>query len=223
MLYTFYKIIFCFISREAQTFYGIVLSIPMLFMFTKKTYFYINLVNNIFIFVGFNEQGLSNISKNQYNNELSKNGLYSLFSAFRHNTLDYDKFYKTLDNKIVMARAKELFGFNDKTSKFIDKDGKVIKPNIMFIMVESLSTEYMVSAEYKGSTPNLDKLIEKSLYFNNVYATGTRTVRGMEAVALSIPPTPGRSIVKRPNNSNLFSAGFIFKEKGYDNKFLYHC
>ncbi|MCJ7766127.1 MAG: LTA synthase family protein, partial [Thiovulaceae bacterium] len=38
---------------------------------------------------------------------------------------------------------------------------------------------------------------------------------------LSIPPTPGRSIVKRPNNHNLSSVGFVFKEKGYDNKFIY--
>ena len=36
-----------------------------------------------------NEQSLANISDNQFNNELSKNGLYSLFSAFRNNTLNY--------------------------------------------------------------------------------------------------------------------------------------
>jgi phosphoglycerol transferase MdoB-like AlkP superfamily enzyme len=43
----------------------------------------------------------------------------------------------------------------------------------------------------------------------------------MEAVTLSIVPTPGRSIVKRPDNHNMFSTGFIFEEKGYENKFLY--
>ncbi|MGE8069577.1 inositol monophosphatase family protein, partial [Pseudomonas sp. NPDC089569] len=31
---------------------------------------------------------------------------------------------------------------------------------------------------------------------NNFYATGTRTDRGLEAITLAIPPTPGRSIVK---------------------------
>jgi phosphoglycerol transferase MdoB-like AlkP superfamily enzyme len=54
-----------------------------------------------------------------------------------------------------------------------------------------------------------------------MYATGTRTIRGMEALSLSIPPTPGSSIVRRPGNSNLFTVGTIFKNEGYDRTFLY--
>lgn len=47
-------------------------------------------------------------------------------------------------------------------------------------------------------TPELDALSDQSLLFTRFYASGTRTVRGMEALALSVPPTPGESIVKRP-------------------------
>jgi hypothetical protein len=50
---------------------------------------------SILFFNIINEQSLSNISVNQFNNELSKNGLYSLFSAFRNNTLNYDENYMT--------------------------------------------------------------------------------------------------------------------------------
>ncbi|GMT47573.1 MAG: sulfatase [bacterium] len=169
-----------------------------------------------------NKQSLADISDNQYDNELSKDGLYSLFSAFRNNTLDYDEFYKTGNIKTVMSNLKSLTGFDDNSLKFIRKEGKELKYNIILIMVESLSAEYMgVFGDNRGLTPNLDRLAEKSLFFNNFYATGTRTVRGMEAVTLSVPPTPGRSIVKRPDNHNMFSSGFIFKEKGYENKFIY--
>ncbi len=92
----------------------------------------------------------------------------------------------------------------------------------MLIMVESLSAEYMGAfGDNRGWTPNLDNLAKRSLFFDNVYATGTRTVRGMEAVVLSVPPSPGRSIIKRPDCHDMFSAGFIFKEKGYENKFIY--
>jgi len=169
-----------------------------------------------------NNQSLADISDNQYDNELSKDGLYSLFSAFRNNTLDYDEFYKTGNIKTVMSNLKSLTGFDDNSLKFIRKEGKELKYNIILIMVESLSAEYMgVFGDNRGLTPNLDRLAEKSLFFNNFYATGTRTVRGMEAVTLSVPPTPGRSIVKRPDNHNMFSSGFIFKEKGYENKFIY--
>jgi phosphoglycerol transferase MdoB-like AlkP superfamily enzyme len=52
-------------------------------------------------------------------------------------------------------------------------------------------------------------------------ATGTRTVRGMEALTLSIPPTPGRSIVKRPDNANLFTIGTVFRDRGYKTSFIY--
>jgi len=170
----------------------------------------------------FNKQSYSHVSKNMYNNELAKNGFYSLFSAFRNNTLDYDEYYKTLDNEVVMKEIKKLVGFDDKNLKKIQNQGKEQKHNVMLILVESLSAKYMgVYGDTKGWTPHLDALTKESLFFNNLYATGTRTVRGMEAITLSLVPTPGRSIVKRPDNHNMFSAGFIFKEKGYENKFLY--
>jgi phosphoglycerol transferase MdoB-like AlkP superfamily enzyme len=59
------------------------------------------------------------------------------------------------------------------------------------------------------------------MFFNNFYATGTRTIRGMESITLSVPPMPGRSIVKRPDNHNMYSSGFIFRDKGYETKFIY--
>ena len=173
-------------------------------------------------FYGMNEQSLANISVNQFNNELSKNGLYSLFSAFRNNILDYDRYYKTESIEIIMSHLKNLNKLDDNYTRFIKKTGEELKYNVMLIMVESLSAEYMGAfGDGRGWTPNLDKLAKRSLFFNNFYATGTRTDRGMEAVVLSVPPTPGRSIIKRPDCHNMFSAGFIFQEKGYENKFIY--
>ena len=43
----------------------------------------------------------------------------------------------------------------------------------------------------------------------------------MEALTLSVPPTPGNSIVRRPDNQNLFSVATIFKEKNYQPYFIY--
>ena len=54
-----------------------------------------------------------------------------------------------------------------------------------------------------------------------MYATGTRTVRGMEALTLCVPPTPGNSIVRRPNNESIFSIATILKKKNYDLSFIY--
>ena len=168
------------------------------------------------------KQPLSKISQNIYNNELAKDGLYSLFSAFRHNELDYYEYYKTLPNSKVFSNLKKLEKFDSNSSKEFNSTNPLAKKNIILIMVESLSAEYMGAfGSKRGWTPNLDKLTKESLFFNNLYATGTRTVRGMEAVTLSVPPTPGRSIVKRPLNDNLDSIGDIFKKYGYESKFIY--
>ena len=96
------------------------------------------------------------------------------------------------------------------------------KKNVILILVESLSASYMgIYGNTKNLTPHIDKIASQSLFFDNLYATGTRTVRGMEAINLSIPPTPGRSIVKRQKNGTLDSAGKIFEKHGYKNTFLY--
>lgn len=170
-------------------------------------------------------------SSNRYENELSKSGIYSFFAAFRNNELSYTDFYMTQDidvsistfKKHVIEKTDSLIT-NDKYSlqRIIKNEGEEIKPNVIFICVESLSADFM--ARYGNTmaiTPYLDSLSKNSITFNNLYATGTRTIRGMEAITLSIPPSPGRSIVKRKNNTGFFNIGTIFKQKGYSTTFFY--
>lgn len=175
----------------------------------------------------------SEITLNSYVNEIAKNGIFSLFSAFRNNELDYSKFYLTSyqDNDLpsmqsLVKNDDDSIQFvsdqKDDITRFIAAKGEEHRKNVIIVMMESLSAEFMGKfTKLKTLTPNLDQLAKESLFFTKFYATGTRTVRGMEALTLSVPPTPGRSIVKRPNNENLASLGFVFKERGYDTKFLY--
>jgi phosphoglycerol transferase MdoB-like AlkP superfamily enzyme len=67
----------------------------------------------------------------------------------------------------------------------------------------------------------LDALADSSILFTNMYATGTRTVRGMEALTLCVPPTPGNSIVRHTDNAGLFTVGTVFKKAGYARSFFY--
>jgi len=171
------------------------------------------------------------VSDNNFNCELAGNGIYQFFRAFRYNTLDYKQFYKTIPEDQAYANIRRLIGtkdtkFESKNISNITREFHSNSPekrlNVILIMVESLSGEYIGKfGDKRGLTPNLDKLMDKSLVFSNLYATGTRTVRGMEAVTLSWPPTPGRSILKRPDNGNLDSLGFIFRDRGYECKFIY--
>jgi len=172
------------------------------------------------------------ITKNRYNNELAKNGIHSLFSAFLNNELDYETFYAMHPNDVNFKQLRGLLKsensqyLNDETfdiTRQITNSGEEKRYNVVLVTVESLSGEFL---SYKGNklgkiTPNLDAIADSSLFFTNLYAIGTRTVYGLEAITLGAPPKPGQSVVKRPNNENMFSVGQIFKERGYDLKFIY--
>ncbi|MEO8999264.1 MAG: LTA synthase family protein, partial [Rhodanobacter sp.] len=94
--------------------------------------------------------------------------------------------------------------------------------NVVLISVESLSGDYLGTfGNQEHLTPYLDSLVKHSLFFDNLYANGTRTVRGLEALALSVPPTPGDSLLKEKGNENLFSLADIFNDRGYQSDFVY--
>ena len=168
-------------------------------------------------------------SNNRYNNEISKTGIYSFFAAFRNNNLKYKEFYLSFSDKKAFKIVQDELNISsiNKTatspiSRTITNTQQEITPNIILICIESLSADFMKAyGNEKKLTPFLDSLRTQSISFENLNSTGTRTVRGMEALSLSIPPTPGRSIVKRENNEHLFTVGEVFKNKGYENTFFY--
>ncbi|MCP8467651.1 LTA synthase family protein [Pseudomonas sp. ZM23] len=169
---------------------------------------------------------------NTYARELSSNGPYQFFAAFRNNELDYPQFYATLPAEEVARRMRAELA--EPNARFIGSDhldirrrienpGTPKKHNIVLVTIESLSAKYLGSnGDGRNLTPNMDELRRNSLYFNNFYATGTRTDRGLEAITLSIPPTPGRSIVKRIGRESGFaSLGQQLQAVGYDAVFVY--
>jgi phosphoglycerol transferase MdoB-like AlkP superfamily enzyme len=163
-------------------------------------------------------------------NELAGNGYYDFWHAFRTNEIDYERFYRTLPLKrAIFELARELDPERPlvETSQLpfdrkVTGHGPEKRLNVVLVMVESLSADFLSAfGNREGLTPRLDRLAEEGMLFTRLYATGTRTVRGLEALTLSIPPTPGHSIVKRPDNDRLFTLGEVFKERGYEPLYLY--
>ncbi|WP_310734526.1 LTA synthase family protein [Azohydromonas caseinilytica] len=158
-------------------------------------------------------------------NELAGNGYYDFWYAFWHNEIDYDRFYSTLPTRDAAAELALELGSPAAAHPF-DREvvhaGPEKRLNVVLVSVESLSASFLgVFGNQEGLTPNLDRLARDGLLFTRLYATGTRTVRGLEALALSVPPTPGHSIVKRPDNANLYTVGEVFKSKGYEPLYIY--
>jgi phosphoglycerol transferase MdoB-like AlkP superfamily enzyme len=179
----------------------------------------------------FLDNRLHNFSSNTYVNELAGNGMYELFAAYRNNELDYERFYPHIADREAIdciikclqmnsgdvTRTNGLSVYHEVRSEAPEK-----KLNVVLISVESFSAGFMqLFGNQKELTPFLDSLAHHSLVFTNLYATGTRTVRGLEALSLSVPPTPGQSIVRRPKNEHLFTLASVFNQKGYECKYIY--
>ncbi|MEZ7889800.1 MAG: sulfatase-like hydrolase/transferase, partial [Cloacibacterium sp.] len=159
---------------------------------------------------------------NIFQQEIAANGMVKFYEAFSNNTLDFFTFYPTVDQKT--AEKNTLIPLGTTTlSRPITSEKPELQKNVVLISIESLSAAYMKAYGYEESvTPFLDQLAQKSLFFTNLYATGNRTVRGLEALTLCIPPTAGESVIKREKeNKNKFTTGSVFKSKGYSVKYLY--
>jgi len=164
--------------------------------------------------------------------ELGGNGYYEFARAFRNNDLDYRTFYLTMpeDNarremrkEFEEARSVAQFtGGDNPLERRVSAAGAARPMHIVLITMESLGADYLESyGGRKGLTPNLDRLAGEGLKFTQVYATGTRTVRGLEALSLSVPPTPGHAVLARKNNKGFQTLGGVLKEQGYEPMFLY--
>jgi phosphoglycerol transferase MdoB-like AlkP superfamily enzyme len=168
---------------------------------------------------------------NQYDTEIAKNGCWSFFAAFKQMELDYPRWYLKLPEKEALAKAKEMLVTENEAaasadpadlSRGISKTGIENDWNVILVCMESMSGDFMsYLGNQKGLTPNLDRLAKESVFFENLYATGTRTVRGMEAITLGLPPTPGQAIIYRPEGTDLQTSFGPFLDRGYDCGFFY--
>jgi phosphoglycerol transferase MdoB-like AlkP superfamily enzyme len=94
--------------------------------------------------------------------------------------------------------------------------------NLLIVLEESLGAEFVGALRGLPLTPNLDALSRHGLWFENLYATGTRSVRGLEALVTGFTPTPAQSVVKLGGSQrNFFSIARLLRNAGYDTSFLY--
>ena len=165
-------------------------------------------------------------------NDLSLNSLYSmLYAVYRmkdegnpealYGKMDQNKIFKIIsklnfNDKMVRVPAKE------PLRKYLKAADHGNKYNIVIILEESLGAEFVGKLGGKNLTPELDRLSHKGWWFENLYATGTRSVRGIEALISGFPPTPGRSVVKLgKSQNNFFTIADFLSKKGYLTSFIY--
>lgn len=172
-------------------------------------------------------------STDQLTNCVGLNSFYTVaFAAYSlKNEDNAAKMYGKMDANEAYDRVKKYMtassqDFTDATLPLLhnqNPDSLREKPyNLVIFLQESLGAEYVGSLGGKPLTPNFDKLANEGLLFTNLYCTGTRSVRGIEAVVTGFLPSPSESVVKLSNSqSGFFTLAELLKDKGYDTSFIY--
>ncbi|MCX8156332.1 MAG: sulfatase-like hydrolase/transferase [Verrucomicrobiae bacterium] len=169
-------------------------------------------------------------------NEIANNGQLSFIHAAMTRHMDFSAFYRTLPPEEAWRRSLQLVGANPETGgtlagsfqRLVPGDPARPRLNVVLLLEESLGSEFwgVLGAGYNGMTnsftPCLDALAEREgLLFTNLYATGNRTIRGLEGVLASFPPLPGDSIVARDRSDHIETIASVLRRDGYETFFIY--
>lgn len=172
------------------------------------------------------------LASNRVTNELVQNGLSSFMRAATTNEIDYYANYRSADareNLELIGHALERGGgrLTHLAEGRLDRayagraDG-LGRLNVVLVSSESFGAEFSrLYGSDRDLTPNFDAYAEQGIWFSNAYASGTRTVRGLEAFTSSIPPIPTVSILRRPGNEHIATWGDVMRSFGYRTSFLY--
>ena len=94
--------------------------------------------------------------------------------------------------------------------------------NLVIVLEESIGAGFVQQLGGIPITPNLDRLADQGIWFDRLYATGTRSVRGIEAVVAGFPPTPALSVVKLSKSQHNFATlASVLSRSGHRSEFIY--
>ena len=175
------------------------------------------------------------MSANREVNQLAENGWDTFISAALTNDQDYDGVYpmmpdereaiRTLRSMVAQSNTTFLDPDNVRSiRRWVDNGTAPKKLNIVIVTNESFGSKFItVLDNHSGKvwTPQLDRLSKQSLFFTNVYASGDRTVRGLEATETAFTPIPGISTARRAESKDMYSLPYLLKSFGYQTAVLY--
>ena len=164
------------------------------------------------------------ITQDSMVNSLVLNSGYSVFYAIYG--LQHESKSSDIYGKMDRADIFKLTGAQDTdipTLKTLTPSVKRDKPlNLVIILQESLGATFVESLGGVPVTPNLEKLKAQGIWLEQLYATGTRSVRGIEAVTAGFQPTPSESTVKLSlSQKNFFTLAALLGKQGYSTEFIY--
>ena len=98
-----------------------------------------------------------------------------------------------------------------------------IQPNILVVVLESFTANVVeVLGGEPNVTPNLNQLSREGVLFNHIYASGTRSEKGLAAILAGYPGQTGPGIMMYPEKvKSLPGLAKTFNKTGYTSKYYY--
>lgn len=94
--------------------------------------------------------------------------------------------------------------------------------NLVIVLQESLGATFVESLGGMPVTPELEKLKHQGWWFEQLYATGTRSIRGIEAVTTGFLPTPAQAVVKLSlAQQGFYTLAETLRREGFHTEFIY--
>jgi len=180
--------------------------------------------------------GTAYFSHYDFANQLALNGVYTLGWSIYTEKGERDpdwlakfEFYPLsealMKTQKMVALPTDSFISPDRTLARYSKPGASLptKPNIVIILLESWQAKFVGAYGCTlGITPNFDSLAQQGIFFENMYATGIRTNRGLVSTICSFPSQPGLTIMKKLTDYRPFiSLPKLLSQRGYRSIMLY--
>ncbi len=165
-------------------------------------------------------ESLVSYSDNNFLNQTAINPVWHLANDIYRAGIFKGNPFEAMPQEKAETEVKKLFANSPDSFPHILT---IQKPNIVFIILESFTADIVEAlGGEKGITPNLNSLINEGVFFNSIYASGTRTDQGIVSLLNGWPATPYYSIMRSTEKANqLPSLPKLFLSKGYSTSFLY--
>ncbi|MCX7513019.1 LTA synthase family protein [Frateuria hangzhouensis] len=165
-------------------------------------------------------------------NALPLNSLYSVINAIRgmQDERSAAAVYGAMPEARMQHIVRETAGF----------DGPMLDPahpslhrqyatrasarplNLVIIVEESLGAQFIGTLGGQKLSPQFDALAQQGWLLARTYATGTRSVRGLEAITTGFLPTPAEAVLKLPRSQHgFFTLAGLLGQFGYHSRFIY--
>lgn len=166
-------------------------------------------------------EGFAIISSNPFINNVCLNPNYSFLKSLikSKDELDYEV-PKNIDESLTFTR--QYLNIKTPFQKTIDrKDSSFVtnKPNVVLVIMESMSIAKMGYYNYSNLTPNLHALNKESVFFNQFFSSGIHTFNGLFSITTGFPSIYSEHSLNKYTKTHFDGLGTLLKKEGYSTYF----